>query len=169
MKRVALLAIVAATLIATSSEANARGRCFRRHRECCYDCCTPCCMPCCNYVDKVVTCYRPVWREKEVECVVNRLVSREVVTKHTCTIMVPEYKEERRVCTVNTYRPREIEREVVCCKWVPEQVTDCCGCPRTVCKPVQEVRKIKCTICECVPVQKEYTVRVCHYRAEPKT
>src|SRR5262249_35211122 len=75
----------------------------------------------------------------------------------------------KRVCTVNTYQPREIEKEVVCCHYEPVQVTDCCGCPCTVCKPVQEVKKVRCTICECVPVQKEFTVSVCHYRPEAKT
>src|SRR5262249_34654321 len=131
MKKLAVIALVLAGLLVAANPADARGRWrARRHQQCCDDCCNTCCYtPCCEYVDKVVTCYRPVWHEKEVECVYNRLVPREVVTKHTCTVLVPEWKEEKRVCTVYTSQPREIEREVVCCKWVPTQVTDCCGCP----------------------------------------
>ena len=170
MKKLVLLTLVFIGLIASVTPAEAHGLRWRRHRDrCCYDLCTPCCAPCCEYVEKVITCYRPAWHEKEVECVVNKLVPREVVTKHTCTICNPEWREEKRSCIVNTFVPRDVEREIVVCKWVPSQVTDCCGCCCTVCKPVQEVKKIRCTICECVPVKKEYTARVCHYRQEPKT
>jgi hypothetical protein len=84
-------------------------------------------------------------------------------------VLVPEWREEKRVCTVYTSQPREIEREVVCCKWVPTQVTDCCGCPYTVCKPVQEVQKVKCTIYECVASQKEYMAKVCYCKPVEKT
>src|SRR5689334_10757790 len=67
------------------------------HRCGCDDC-APTCAPACapapqiQWVDKVVTCYRPVMKEKQIECTIARAVPREVVTPLTRTYMVAETK-----------------------------------------------------------------------------
>src|SRR5262249_58485648 len=107
MKNFVALALMAVGVLASVNSADARGRRGRNCcNDCCYSCCNTCCAPC-QYEERVVTCFRPVMREKQVECMVNRLVPREVVTTHTCNVLVPEYSQEKRVCTVNTYQPRE--------------------------------------------------------------
>ena len=71
---------------------------------------------------------------------------------------------------MNTLRPRVIEKEVTCCKMVPVAVKDpCSGCVYTVCKPETYVTKVQCTVYDCVPVEKKYTVTVCSYKPEIKT
>jgi len=164
------------------------------------------CAPACDapavqvqYVDKVVTCYESKMVEKEIQCVVNKLVPRVVEQTHKCTVMVPEYKDEVRTVVCNKLVPRVVERthkctvmvpeykdevrtvvcdklvpktvekEVTVCRTVRETCTDSCGRCYTVCKPVTEVQKVTCTVYECVQEQKNVTVRVCSYKPEEKT
>jgi hypothetical protein len=108
----------------------------------------------------------PEYKNEQRTCTV--MVPEYKNEQRTCTVMVPEYKNEQRTCTVYVPRPREVEREVVSCKMVPVQMTDGCGGTYTCCKPVQEVQKVKCTITECVPEQRQYTVQVCVPRTEQR-
>src|SRR5438552_4078110 len=89
-------------------------------RKRCNDCCEPACEMKTEYVEKTVTCLKPEWKEREVSCVVNRLVTREEVSTHKCTVMVPEFKEEKRKVLCSRLVPKEIEREVTVCKKVRE-------------------------------------------------
>ncbi len=160
MRKVLISGLALAAVLSVASPAQA----FGWRKKCCPE---PCCPPppmCVTYVDKVVTCYKPEWRTQDVACVVNQMVPREVITKHTCTVMVPVMTVQKRVCTVNTLVPRVVEREVTCCRMVAVPVTDpCTGCVTMCCKPQTFVQKVSCTVHDCVPVQKEYTVNVCSY------
>ena len=49
---------------------------------------------------------------------------------------------------------------------VPVTVTDACGCCYTSCKPETVVQRVKCTVYDCVPVEKEVTYKVCSYKTE---
>lgn len=138
---------------------------------CCRKCCPPpCCDVCVTYVDKVVTCYKPAWQERDVTCTVNKLVPREVVTQQTCTVLTPVFSDVKKVCTIMTKVPRVVEKQVTCCRMVPVTCTDpCTGCTYTSCKPESYVQTVQCTVYDCVPVQKEYTARVCSFKPETRT
>jgi hypothetical protein len=121
-------------------------------------------------VERTVTCFRAEWREREVTCTVPRVTCRVEVTPQKYTALVPVWTDQKRVCTVPTLKPREVEREVTRCQLVPQTVTDpCTGCTYTVCKAVSHVHKVRCTVWDCVPEQREFTVRVCSYRPEERT
>jgi hypothetical protein len=107
---------------------------------------------------------------REVPCTINRIVVHTEVIPQKCTIMVPSWSEEKRTITVCNCVPRQVEREVCCCRMVPVSCTDpCTGCTYTCCKPETYTQKVTCTIMEQVPVQKEITVRVCHYHPEERS
>jgi hypothetical protein len=134
--------------------------------------CTSYCPPpvCVTYVEKEVTCFRPVVREREVPCVVNRPVFHTETVKQTCTILVPEYHNEKRVVTYFRSVPREIECEALRCRAIPVTVCDpCTGCQYTTCRYETYVEKVKRTVLECVPEPREITVRVCSYRPQEMT
>lgn len=196
MKKVLVAGLVLAGLAVMASPSQAHGLRRRCKGDCDSGCQTACAHEACApaYVEKTITCYRPVWKEKDVTCTVNRCVPREVVTKHTYTVQVPEWKDEKRTVTVYVQKPKEVEREVVTCHRVPvcadacgsscgscgSSCDDgCCGrrhhrrhrhaCCETPCEVVREVHKVKCTVMECVPEKREVTVKVCTYRAEQKT
>jgi hypothetical protein len=187
MKKLMAAGVLLAGVFAFIGPAQAHG-----HRGgCCEaDCAPPCAAPPPppQYVDKVVTCYKTEWREKSVECVVNRMVSHEEIRKHTSSVCVPVWKEEKRTVTEYQSVPKVVEREVVVCKKVPAPCAapcgscdddcghhrhrlfghrhkgcgDCGGC-EVPCNVVKEVQKVKCTVYECVPVKKDIVVKVCHY------
>ena len=52
-----------------------------------------------DYVEKTVTRYKTEWKEKEVECVVNRMIPHEEVRKYTCSVRVPEWTEQKPTIT----------------------------------------------------------------------
>lgn len=123
------------------------------------DCCAPTTVA---WVEQTVTCLRPEWREREVTCVVNRVVLREVVVPVKRVVMVPEFKDVTKTIVVAKLVAREVERDVVSCRMVPASVTDpCTGCVVTVCKPETVVYRVKCTVMECVPEQRDVVVRIC--------
>src|SRR5262249_45493751 len=104
MKKLLVSGLVLAAALATVSPVQA----FGGRKKCC--CCPrrPCEPMCVTYVDKVVTSYKPTTVVENVTCTVNKLVPREVVTQHTCTVMVPITVAEKRVCTIMTKVPREV-------------------------------------------------------------
>ncbi len=136
----------------------------------CRHCPPPCCEPCpppvactTTFVDKVVTCYKPVWKEEQVECLVNKVVCKEVVEKVKCMVLVPRWLEEKRVCTFLVSEPVEVVHEVVRCRLVPIKVDDpCCV---TTCKMETYVEKVKCVVPQCKAVQKEVVCKVCRLEA----
>lgn len=114
------------------------------------------------WVDKTVTCMRPEWRERDVTCTINRVVMREVIVPVKRVVMVPEFREVQKTIIVPKLVAREVEREVISCRMVPSCVTDpCTGCSVTVCKPELVTHRVRCVVTECVPEQKQITVRMC--------
>lgn len=168
--------VLAATLACTvlmliSSPAEAFG-----HRRGCADDCAPACAPVCapapqiQWVDKVVTCYRPVMREKQLECVVNKVVPREVITPLTRTYMVPETKMVEKTIAVCKLVPREVVKDVAVCVMVPTTCVDpCSGCSYTVCKPTTVIKQVRCCVLDKVIEQKQVTVPVCTYKPVQET
>lgn len=133
-------------------------------------CCCPPPPPCITWVEKTVTCYKPTWKDRDVTCTIMKPVQHTEMVKQSCKVMVPVWSERTESCMVPTYVPRQVEREVVCCRMVPVCVTDpCTGCSYMTCKPETYTRKEVCTVMDCVPVKKEYTVKVCNYKPETKT
>jgi hypothetical protein len=160
MKKLLVLVVALLGLAAVAVPAQAFG---------CKPSCAP--PPCeVKYEDRVVTCYKPVMKEREVKCVTYRIVPREVVETRKCTVLVPEPKEETRKCVTFKMVPKEVEREIQCCHLVTECYTDpCTGCVRTTCKPVWYTKKVTQVVCEAVPEEREYKVTVCHFRPEERT
>lgn len=162
---VGVLAVLVVVLVATPSQACHKGGCGG---------CAPACAPCVSYqvtyVDKVVTCYKAEWREKEVTCTINRCIPREVVEERKICVLVPEMRQEKRTITVCRAVPREVEQQVTCTRMVQVCVTDpCTGCVRTCCKPECYTATVKRIVCDMVPEQKEITVNICNYRQEERT
>jgi hypothetical protein len=171
-----LFAAVLATvgLVVASSSASAFGH---RRDHCCSDSCAPapvCCAPApapqITWVDKTVTCYRPVMREKQIECVVNRVVPREVVTPLTRTCMVPETRMVEKTITVCKMVPREVVKQVPVCVMVSTPCVDpCTGCTYNVCKPQTVMKEVRCCVMERVAEQRTITVPVCTYKPVTET
>ena len=141
------------------------------HGCCAPACCEPaCCTPCVTYQDKVVTCYKPVFKTREVPCTVYHMVCHREDYERKIQCPVPYVTQENRTITVMTCQPREVVRQVTCCRMVPTSVTDpCTGCCYTCCKPETYVQEVKCTEYDQVPVKKDITVSVCHTRMEERT
>ena len=136
-----------------------------------------------KYEDRVVTRYKAVTKEKEVEVCVNTMVAKDVKR----TVMVPvTVKEKRKVIDcVPTWKEveckyielvphvekvkvkqtcierhrKEIEETVPVCRLVRTQCVDDCGRCYTKCERVTEMVKVKRCVVECVPVTRE--VEVC--------
>lgn len=126
--------------------------------------CDSCCSTCVAWCDKVCTIYKTQVCERDVPCTINRVCHRVEVCPHQYTVMVPVWTNQKRCCTVQVKVPRCVECDVVTCCTVPVQCCDpCTGCCYTVCKEVPCVQKVQRTVWECVPVQKEYMVKVCSY------
>jgi hypothetical protein len=111
-----------------------------------------------------------VLKPRDVECQVTEPVLRpEIISKK---ILVPKlvWSEQKRVHCEPKLVPREGEREVVCWRMVTEVIIDpCTGCTRTICKPIQEVKKVKTTVWEMVTEQKEIVVRTACLQTEEQT
>ncbi len=164
MKKVwaALVAVVAMVAIAGSAEA-----CGGRN-ECCAP---PPCQPVqVTYVEKVVTCYKSQLVEREVQCVVNKVVCKTIDVP--CKICTQEqvWTEQKRTYVVCKLVPREVEQVVTRCRTVSETVKDpCTGCLVTRCRPETYTEKVKTTVCDTVQETKEEMVKVCSYRPVEKT
>jgi hypothetical protein len=140
------------------------------HKAGCGDCCAPVCAPQIKWVEKKVTCYRTVMREKQVTCTINRFCMRPEMTQVTRTIMVPEMKCVTKTVMICNLVPRTVEREVPCTVMVPYTAVDkCTGCEYTACKPQVVMRKVCCVVLENHPIQKQVTVPVCTYRPVQET
>ncbi len=165
MKKLLLSVLAVAFVFLLAEPASA----FFFRKKCCPPpCCDPCCAPldCATaFVDKVVTCYKPVWKEEQVECIVNKLVCREVVEKVKCTVLVPRWLEEKRLCTFYVSEPVEVLQDIVRCRLVPAKVADpCCG--YSCYQAETYVEKVKCVIHQCKPVQKEVSCKVCRLESQ---
>ena len=161
MKKLVLLGMaVVLILIANTREADAFGCCRKASCES-----TPMCV---TYVDKVVTCYKPTWKEEKITYKVNRIVCKEVITKEKCTSLVPKYYDEKRQCTYLVRVPKIVEQEVVRCRMVCVNMVDpCTGCTYVCRRPETYTEKVKCTVYECQTQVKDVIVRVC--KMEPVT
>jgi len=201
MRKLMVAGLLLAGLCAFATPAQAHGRRHGGCGGCESDCAAPCAAPCApaapQFVEKVVTCYRTEWKEREVTCTVNRMVPREVVNKHTYTVCVPVWTEEKRTITEYKSVAKVVEKEVTVCHRVPVETPcgDCGGCGgcddgcgrrhhrlrghrgscggcggcETPCNIVTEVKKVPCTVYECVPVKRDIMVKVCHTKQEQKT
>lgn len=120
-----------------------------------------------------VTCYRPVWKTRDVNC-----------TRRVC-----KYRDEVRTCKVPVYTQEQRSRTVIC--WKTECVTemhtvttcqnvvDECGrcCPQMVtCEvPYQVTKRVPYeveqpyTVCVCNWQEREYTVQVPYWDTEDFT
>jgi len=162
MKKLAVSCLTFVCLGMLAANASAFG-----HR-CCWDCAPPCPPPTVTYVDKVVTCYRPQWKEEKVKCVVNKMYCRVEEETVKRTVMVPKWIDVKQTCTYLVPVPKTVEREVVCCRMVPVQMTDpCTGCAYTCYKPQEFKEKVKCTVWECKSESRDVICKVCKY--EPQT
>jgi hypothetical protein len=105
----------------------------------------------------------------EVTTLVEKAIPRELVTREKCVEQVPVWTEQKKCVTTYKKVARVIEKEQVCCKLVPECVTDpCTGCTKTCYKPCTYVKKVSCTVYDCVPEQKEITEKVCKVECREK-
>jgi hypothetical protein len=120
-----------------------------------------------------VTCYRPVWKTRDVNC-----------TRRVC-----KYRDETRTCKVPVYTQEQRSRTVIC--WKTECVTemhtmtscqnvvDECGrcCPQVVtCEvPVQVPKRVPYeveqpyTVCVCNWEEREYNVQIPYWDTEEFT
>lgn len=160
MKKLILLSAAVVIVAWTATPAEAFG--FRRSRACCDPCVSPCPSYKIEYVDKKVTCYKPVWKEREVPFTYEMPVMKEVVkkVKQTCYEMV--WRDEKKTVTCYTLEPKLVEREVTRCV----RVSYCCvdpytGRSHTVRERQLVTEKVKCTVYESVAHKKDIMVKVC--------
>ncbi|MCI0680564.1 MAG: hypothetical protein L0Y71_00550 [Gemmataceae bacterium] len=179
-----LVAILGLTALAPST-ASAFGGLRRSCGGCEVVACAPAPAPApveVKYEERTVTRYRPVTKEKEVTCFVNKMVPREV----KCTVMVPYTIKEKRTVTVcvpvfhdveckYTERvPRVVKEKITrtlterrvhpyedlvpVCRVVCTPCVDECGRCTTKCERITEMRKVTRHKIECVPVVREFEV-----------
>jgi len=129
-----------------------------------------------TYTEKLVTCYRPEWHDREVKCTVNRVIPHDVVSHEKCTVMVPTWHDEKRMMTVCRYVPHQAEREIVKCKKVrvcnppcDDCCDRCCRRPRYHREWVEQVCKVPCKVWEAIQETKEVTMKVCRYVPQEKS
>jgi hypothetical protein len=192
MKRTMLTLAVLAALVTLGLMPSLSDACGRRRGACCESsrgCGSPCPAPCApapiQYVERVVTCYKPQMVEKEIVETVCRLVSKEVpysydiqvpvvtptkqivnVCKtvseevpYTYTVLVPHIVKTKRLVTTYQCVTKVVQEHVTCCRTIRVPVVDECGHCRYVCQTVTETRPVCRTVVERIPVQRE--VEVC--------
>jgi hypothetical protein len=114
--------------------------------------------------DRDVTVMRPVTVDREVT------VMRPFTEKQKRTVMVPYTETEKRKVTVMTRVAREVVRDVCVCQRVPVTCVDpCTGCTYTTWQAQQVVQKVKGTVWDCVPAERDIVVNVCKYREQQET
>lgn len=111
--------------------------------------------PACNYVESCKTTYQLHWLEREVPCVVNKPVLKEV----TRPCFKPSYEIEWNQAVVTktelVLKPREVIKEVTICTQVPKVVKDpCTGCSTVIFEPVTETKQVK-EITYCLDTQEK--------------
>jgi hypothetical protein len=131
----------------------------------------PCAPPPVAFEEKVVTCYKPEWREREEVCCTEKVVLHSHTTPQKYTVKIPVFTDQTRVCTVLTRVAHETVRQETCTRTVPVCVKDpCTGCTRTEYRTETYVKPVKCTVWESVPVQKAVTEKVCTgWKTEERT
>jgi hypothetical protein len=159
MKNLAISCLTLVCLGILAANAHAFG-----HRGC--GDCPPPCPPKITYVEKVVTCLRPEWKEERVKCVVNKMYCRVQENTVKCTVMVPKWVEVTDKCVYMVPVPKTVEREVVRCRMVPVQMTDECGCAYTCYKPEEYREKVACTVWECKREVRDVVRRVCTFQPQ---
>ncbi len=149
MKKLCLSAAALSLLLASAGALRAEG------------CCEPC--PCPPPKPKPpINFYEIRFKPIVIEKPVYTLVCHEKINHVKCIEEVPVWTEKQKCITVYHKVAREIEKEVVTCHMVPECVCDpCTGCTKVCYKPHTCVKKVKCTVWECVPEQKTITEKVC--------
>ncbi len=201
MKHALVLAAALGVFSFAAPQADAFGRRSRCGGNDCgapVSCCEP--QPCAGpaYIEKTVTAYRPVYKQKTVPTEIRKIVSKvveepfkytEMVAEVTpqkrtetyytqqmkevpykYTVMVPVVTPEKRTINYFTCVPEKVTKEVPVCRVVPVKVVDpCSGCCYTVCKRVTEMQTVTCTVMKPVPQTREVTINVCSYKAEEKT
>jgi hypothetical protein len=162
MRKVCVLGLGVGLVMALTGQAEGFG-CRDHGSTSCYE---PCVQMCVTYVDRMVTCYRPEWREEKFTYTVNRIVCKEVVTKQKCTKLVPKYYDEKRVCHYTVQVAKPVTYDVCRCRMVCVQMVDpCTGCCYTCERPEYYTEKVCATVYECQPATREILVKVC--RMEP--
>lgn len=136
-----------------------------------------------KYEERTVTRYKPVTVEREVTCIVNRMVPRDVTytamvpvmhkekrmvsvcvpvwreVEHRYTEMIPRIIKEQVKQTVYQRNVREVEDTVPVSRIVRTPCTDECGRCYDKCERVTEMVKVKRCVVDCVPVVRD--VEVC--------
>ncbi len=107
--------------------------------------------------------------ERQEAVAVPELRLREDVTRGVTTSLELDWREERQVVPGVELRPRQVEQQVTCTTTRPfEEVDPCTGKACIVYKPVPEVKTVKVTVYEAVPVERVVVVRVPVVRAAPR-
>src|SRR5205823_4833499 len=101
---VAALALLVVAAMGLPAEACHRKKCCAE--ECCAESCAPTTVA---WVDKVVTCYKTEWRERDVTYTVQRAHYHDVVENHKCTVMVPVWAEQKQT----VWQCNMVAREIV--------------------------------------------------------
>lgn len=120
-----------------------------------------CPAPCAPAVEKTIPHHRIYLLEDQEATTLPRLTPRAVeVGREVRTQLDVEYQETRFSVTEMELKPRTVEQEVVVCSVVPETVPDpITGKPCTVYTKRQDVKKVKVTVYDLVPVEKHYVHR----------
>jgi len=148
-----------------------------------------------SYVEQVRTGYRPVMRSREVEVVVNRLVTKPVeekfnyneyetittpekrsVTHYRCVteqvpytfnVQVPVYTPTKVKQTFYTCVPTPVVENVPVCVTVPCPMVDpCTGCTYTVCQRVTVMKPVTRTVMKMVPQEREVVVQQVSWKTQ---
>ncbi len=107
------------------------------------------CLPKVLLVEEQQAITVPVMRLRE------QAVGRDVIHKMEVT-----YVEEKHTITEMKTVPRIVEQQVCVTKMVPQASVDCTGKPCTIYTKVPEVKTVKITVFDVVPVQREVIVRM---------
>jgi len=161
MNKLWALGLAVGVVALSAAPAQAGGCCWK-------SCCVTCCYTV-TWVDQVVTCCKPEWRERDVTCTVVRVIPREVVEQRKICVMVPVYTDVRKTITVCRAVPREVVSNVTCCRMVPVTCTDpCTGCCYTCCKPEYYTTQVKSIVCDYVQEPRDIVCRVCSYTPQER-
>lgn len=160
----------------------------------CGSCCSPACeAPPPKMKEVQVTCYKPVWKEKEVTEVVCRMVPKQEkctytvmvpkfqdVTKKvtvmecrtkevetTCTVLVPKVYPEKRTVSYCDWETKTVTEKVPVCRLVPVKCVDSCGRCCTKWERVTEIHEV--TRCVRTPIHKTKEIVVNVVKCEPET
>ncbi len=129
----------------------------------CRDCPPPACPQFeIKYVDKVVTCYKPVWKDVEVKVHIPKITCKEVMEKVKVTVCVPRWEDQK--ITMRYCRPicRETVADVRRCVSEPVAVIHpCTGCPCVTYQLKWITEKVKVCVPDFQWESKEAIIKVC--------